>query len=325
MAAGLFALGVLAAPRVSAGELDPAAINEAQFSAKTKPGKGIEPVLIKLQVLLDRARFSPGEIDGRAGSNLERALAAFREASGLPKEGPPDEATLSRLIESSKEPAVVEYTVSPEDVKGPFLERVPAKMEDMVGLKSIGYASPLEALAEKFHASEALLEALNPGKAFDTPGTILIVPNVSPPAQAKSKDKVARIEINKSERWLKASAKDGRLLAFYPASIGSTEKPAPSGSFKVQAIAENPTYTYNPEFAFKGVKAEKKFEIAGGPNGPVGAVWIDLSAETYGIHGTAEPDRVGKGYSHGCVRLTNWDVKALAGMVEKGTAVDFKE
>jgi lipoprotein-anchoring transpeptidase ErfK/SrfK len=197
-------------------------------------------------------------------------------------------------------------------------------MEDMVGLKSIGYSSPLELLAERFHASESLLKELNRGKAFDENGTVISVPNVLPPP-GKPRDKVARIEVQKSEKALRAFDKEGRLLGFYPASIGSTEKPAPSGTFKVQAIAQNPTYTYNPEFKFKGVKANKKFEIAPGPNGPVGSVWIDLSAETYGIHGTAEPDRVGKSYSHGCVRLTNWDVKELAAMVEKGTAIEFRD
>src|SRR3712207_8258259 len=120
-------------------------------------------------------------------------------------------------------------------------------------------------------------------------------------------------------------SKDGKLVAFYPASIGSEEKPAPSGSRKVERVAQNPTYTYNPKYQFKGVKSDKPFTIKAGPNNPVGAVWIDLSIESYGIHGTPEPEKVGKTYSHGCVRLTNWDVRQLAAMVEKGTPVRSEE
>jgi lipoprotein-anchoring transpeptidase ErfK/SrfK len=322
--ASLIGLACLAPSAGVAKSLDAEAINSAQFSPKAKPGKGNDSVLVKAQVLLDRARFSPGLIDGRAGSNLEKAIAAFQQTNNLPGGGKLDEATWARLAETSPDPATIEYTISADDVKGPFLENVPAKMEDMVGLKRIGYSSPLELLAEKFHASEALLKELNRGKAFDEAGVVISVPNVLP-APGKPREKVARIEVQKSERALRAFDKEGKLLAFYPASIGSTEKPAPSGTFKVQAVAENPTYTYSPEFNFKGVKSDKKFEIAPGPNGPVGSVWIDLSAETYGIHGTAEPGRVGKSYSHGCVRLTNWDAKALAAMVEKGTAVEFRD
>ena len=289
----------------------------------------MSPVLLKAQVLLDRARFAPGRVDARGGSNLDKAIGAFQLANGLPGKGQLDEETWARLV-ADPEPVLVEYTIAAGDVKGPFLEKLPAKMEDMRGLKSLGYTSPLELLAEKFHASEALLKGLNRGKAFDQAGTTILVPNVEPAAAkpkepGKPKEKAARIEVEKAGRLLRAFDKDGKLLAFYPASVGSTEKPAPTGTFKVQAVAENPTYTYNPDFKFKGVNAETKFEVAGGPNSPVGAVWIDLSAETYGIHGTAEPDRVGKGYSHGCVRLTNWDVKELAAMVEKGATVEFKD
>ena len=113
-------------------------------------------------------------------------------------------------------------------------------------------------------------------------------------------------------------------MATYPATIGSEEKPAPSGTLKVERIARNPDYTYNPKYAFKGVKADKPFTIKPGPNNPVGTVWIALSKEGYGIHGTPDPAKVGKTSSHGCVRLTNWDAEELAGTIEKGARVDFE-
>lgn len=311
---------LLAAAPTVAAPLDAKAVNEAQLSQPQ--GKGISPVMIKAQVLLDRARFSPGEIDGRDGENLRKALKAFAKAQGLPEEGKLTRALLDKLAATSSEPVLHEHAIAADEVKGPFVEKIPARMEDMAKLDRLGYRSPAEALAEKFHMSEALLRALNPGKRLDEPGATILVANVK---DEKPKEKVAKIEIEKSARALRALDKDGKLLGYYPASIGSQEKPAPSGSAKVEAVAANPSYTYNPKYAFKGVKSDKPFTIKPGPNNPVGAAWIDLSIESYGIHGTPEPGKVGKSYSHGCVRLTNWDVRQLAQMVEKGTVVEFRE
>ncbi|RUT95818.1 L,D-transpeptidase, partial [Mesorhizobium sp. USDA-HM6] len=93
----------------------------------------------------------------------------------------------------------------------------------------------------------------------------------------------------------------------------------------VKRVVHNPTYHYNPKFAFKGVKAKRPFTIAKGPNNPVGSVWIDLSIESYGIHGAPEPGKIGTTFSHGCIRLTNWDAEDLAAMVKPGTKVNFKD
>jgi lipoprotein-anchoring transpeptidase ErfK/SrfK len=176
-----------------------------------------------------------------------------------------------------------------------------------------------ELLAERFHMDERLLKALNPGSRFEAGDEILVV-NV---ARAQEDEKAERLEVAKGERRLRAWSGDGVLLGSYPASIGSEEKPAPSGSFAVSRIARHPTWTYNPKFAFKGIEAKRPVTVPAGPNNPVGAVWIDLTADTYGIHGTPEPRNIGKSFSHGCVRLTNWDALDLAALVHKGTRVDF--
>jgi lipoprotein-anchoring transpeptidase ErfK/SrfK len=135
--------------------------------------------------------------------------------------------------------------------------------------------------------------------------------------------KAVKLEVDTQNNIVRVLAKDGALLAAYPASIGSEEKPAPSGTLKVVRVARNPTYTYDPEFKFHGVKAKEKVHIAAGPNNPVGSVWIALDQKSYGIHGTAEPSKVGKTDSHGCVRMTNWDALALAKIVRKGMPVEF--
>jgi lipoprotein-anchoring transpeptidase ErfK/SrfK len=331
-AAALIALTtLLGAAGARAQMLTVEEVNEAEFPAKG--GKGISPVKLKAQVLLDRARFSPGVIDGRDGDNVKKALAAFEKNAALTADGQLDAEVWAKLSATSSEPVLIEYTVTNEDLKGPFEKKIPAKFEDMARLDRLPYTSPEELLAEKFHVTEDLLKALNPGRALDQAGTI-IVPNTlagerrdaaARAPKADEKGRVARVEVDKKARALRALDKEGKLVAFYPATIGSQEKPAPSGTFEVRAVAENPTYTYNPEYKFQGVKSDKPFKIAPGPNNPVGSVWIDITKESYGIHGTPEPDKVSKSYSHGCVRLTNWDVEELARMVEKGTQVAFIE
>jgi lipoprotein-anchoring transpeptidase ErfK/SrfK len=193
-------------------------------------------------------------------------------------------------------------------------------MEQQKDLPGLGYISVREKLAEKFHMSEALLTALNPGRKFDQAGETITVANVkSGPLPAK----VSRIEIDKTHQLLSAFASDQKLIAVYPITAGSTEKPAPSGRLKVTVVQKNPTCRYNPKYAFKGVRSDKPFTIEPGPNNPVGSVWIGLSAEGYGIHGTPDPAKVSKSESHGCIRLTNWDALQLASGLSKGVPVDL--
>jgi lipoprotein-anchoring transpeptidase ErfK/SrfK len=321
--AALGFLGILGPALAAPQGLDLGAVNSAEWAPKNDKGKEIDPALIKAQVLLDRARFSPGVIDGHNGENLQNALKAFEKNNELKPDGALDEEVWKKLTETSADPVLIEYTITDDDVKGPFV-KIPDKMEDQAKLDRLGYSSPEELLAEKFHMDEDLLKGLNPDKSFGKAGTAIVVANVLRKTEpGKPKEKVAKIEIVKSEKVLRALAENGAVMAVYPASIGSEEKPAPSGSHTVRAIAPNPNYTYNPDYAFKGVKAKEKFEIKPGPNNPVGSTWIDLSVESFGIHGTPEPEKVGKAYSHGCVRLTNWDVQDLAKMVEKGTPVEF--
>jgi lipoprotein-anchoring transpeptidase ErfK/SrfK len=322
--AGLVTAACLSAfygsPAMAAEPLNAGTVNQAQLAPKSKSGTPSSAVMLRAQVLLDRADFSPGVIDGKSGENARQAIAAFQKAHGLRADGKLDQATFAKLTESGSEPALVDYKIADGDVKGPFVTNMPKDLEQMAKLDHLGYASPLELLSEKFHVSEALLQAINPGPAFDAAGATITVPNVRAP---RTSGKVVKIEVDKPGRGLRAFGPGGELVAYYPASVGSKEKPAPSGTFGVRRAMFNPTYTYDPIFAFKGVKAKEKVEIAEGPNNPVGSVWIDLTKPSYGIHGTAHPETIGKSESHGCVRLTNWDATELAHMVSKATVVVF--
>jgi lipoprotein-anchoring transpeptidase ErfK/SrfK len=312
-----------------AAELRPDSINAANFGGKQPAADHITPLSIKLQVLLDRAHFSPGEIDGKPGENLTKALVAFAEANGVaPGKSPLTPEIWSKLQSVSNDPVIADYVLTDGDVKGPYVEKLPAKMEDMQSLKTLGYTSPKEALSERFHMSQDLLAELNPGQKFNHAGDRIAVVNLPNDKQAarqpdKQPAKAARIEVDKTGETVKAFAKDGTLIGFFPASVGSEEKPTPSGTLKVISVEPNPTYRYDPKYKFKGVESTKPFTIKPGPNNPVGTMWIGLSQPSYGFHGTSEPSRVGKSESHGCVRMTNWDVERLGRLAKKGVEVNF--
>ena len=305
-----------------ASQLSPDGINNANFTGKLPSEDRLSALAVKVQVLLDRARFSPGEIDGQFGENVEKALVAFAEANGLAPGKVLTPEIWTKLQQASGDPVIAEYVVTDRDLKGPFLDKVPTHMEDMKSLKDLSYSGPKEALSERFHMSQELLAELNPGQKFDHAGDSINVANL---AHDKSTTKAARIEVDKTRGTVKALAKDGKLMAFYPATVGSEEKPTPSGTLKVVSIKPDPTYRYDPKYQFKGVKSDKPFTIAGGPNNPVGSMWIGLSQAGYGIHGTGDPSRVSKSESHGCVRMTNWDAEHLAQLVKKGVEVAFVE
>ncbi len=299
------------------------AVNAASFSPLPETAaKRPVPEVLRAEVLLDRARFSAGAIDGIDGDNFRKAVGAYQATMGLPVTSRLDQATWDRLVKDDAGPALVARATSEKDVAGPFLKRLPRKMEAQAGVEHMRYRDPLEQLSEEVHASQGLLRALNPKRRFDKAGQDLVVTQVVTGRPATA---VSRVVVDKAAHAVQALGADGRLVAFYPASIGSTEKPAPSGDFVIEKVTHNPEYRYDPKYAFKGVKSKVPFTIQSGPNNPVGSVWMALSDEGYGIHGTPDPDLVGKTQSHGCIRLTNWDAEDLAGMVGRNVPVSFQD
>lgn len=331
-AAASVILMLFAGPALAA-KLDTQGINSASFSAADLAGKPRSPraSLVKAQILLDRAGYSPGEIDGRHGDNFVKALAAFQVDHGLPSTGELDQASWDVLAGTTQEPVVTDYEITRQDLRGPFTKRIAAKFEAMAHLRRLNYRNVQEELAEKFHISPELLRAMNPRERFKKRGGTIAVAAVAQPDLALVKanrhapqlGSATRLEVDKDKLTLRAFDATGKLLRFFPASVGSEDKPAPTGRLEIERVNLRPDYTYNPKYAFKGVKAKHPFTIAPGPNNPVGLVWIDLNAEGYGIHGTPDPSRISKRYSHGCIRLTNWDALTLATLVRQGVPVTF--
>ena len=286
-----------------------------------KPPPPVDQQALRLQVLLDRAHFSPGQIDASVGHVTHVILSAFQTQHGLPATGTPDDATMQALEQGQESvPSTISYTIAYDDVRGPF-NPLPSDMMAEAKLPALNYQSAWDGLGEKFHCSPSLLHRLNPKQVGLKPGDQISVPNIHHdiPTGASS------ITVSKAARTVQVLDASGKPVATYPATIGSEHDPLPIGSWKTTKIEWNPTFYYDPNLFWNAKPQDAKATIKPGPRNPVGVVWIGLDKEHYGLHGTPVPASIGHTESHGCVRLTNWDAAEIAQMVSSGTPVLFQE
>ena len=346
---------------VLAGLLSASAAAAADKKAPpAKPARGPAEIeaATRLQVFLDRAEFAPGKLDGYYGDFTLKALALYRESRGEPV--PPTPAPkaapdVSGLDLASVDPVFITYTVTDADAQnvGELPEEVAAKAK----LKALPYRDLAEALGEKFHSDPDFLEELNPGKMKALKvGDQLRVPNVEPFELATVKDLKPGSEIappvaneipEEDAQPTPTEAPHGdapappvtvkvdtktnmlgvyqaeKLVAAYPVTIGSERTESPLGEWKVRGVAKMPNYRYDEKMLNEGERSDDFKMLAPGPNNPVGVIWIALNKKGIGLHGTEEPDSIGRSASHGCVRLANWDVVRLAGKVKGGVAVSI--
>nr|WP_254604914.1 L,D-transpeptidase family protein [Sphingomonas bacterium] len=296
------------------------------------------------EVILDRLGFSPGIIDGRPGLSFTAALKGFQTSRGLPVTGEPDAATLHALSANRSWRPTVAIKLTPEILAGPFVGTIPHDEDAQAKLPSLGYKDPMEKLAEMFHTSPATLTALNSPDTKLAPGAVITVPGVvaaNKNYDAKlpdhwratlatlnvdaSQPQAAKVVVSKHDKVLRAYDAGGKLVGQFMVTTGSTHDPLPIGTWKIYGADYNPKFHFNPKLFWDAKKSEKSAMLPPGPNGPVGVVWLDLSKEHYGIHGTPNPELIGRTASHGCVRLANWDAARLALMIKPGTPAIFTE
>jgi len=312
-------------------------------SAQPAAPPALDLNILHVQLLLDRLGFSPGVIDGKGGQSFTRALRGFQTAKELPVTGKADRATLKLLSRYRAIRPTRTLAISAEDAAGPFSGKLPADPALQAKLPALGYANLMERLAEKFHTTPATLVALNGRGARVGPGATLRFPNVLPASRAydaklppewrrtlsalnvsAGQPEGARVVVDRSDGVLMVYDKGDRLIAQFPATMGSEHDPLPIGEWTIKGAAYNPPFHYNPKLFWDVSDGESKQLLPAGPNGPVGVIWLDLSRPHYGIHGTPHPETIGRAESHGCIRLTNWDAARLSLMVKPGTPAVFR-
>lgn len=286
-----------------------------------KPAKPLrDQRIITLQIVMDRAGFSPGVIDGLDTKRFRIQLKAFKAAYNLNFQLN-DKKTAEKLLADSGGPAFVDYQITAKDLTYGFTPEIPELYVEQASMRRIDFTSAQEMFAERFHMDEQFLAEVNEGKDFAKVGETIKVAAFGKYLQKR----ISRIEADKKNLQVRGYDDKGNIVATYPASIGSNVTPSPTGTHTVRNKAQNPAYTYDPNGSAQPGQAKGLVLLPPGPNGPVGDAWIGLSKKTYGIHGTPDPSNIGVTASVGCVRLTNWDALELARLVQRGVKVTFIE
>ncbi len=302
-----------------------------------------ETPILRAQVLLDHLGFSPGVIDGKEGASYAAALRGFQQANDLADTGKLDAATERALQRWRQVPATRVVVIPAGFANGPFVPAFPKGAAAQAELPALGYRNLTEALAERFHTTPEMLVALNGAATLVGAGRPFRVPNIANIDRstlgedsrgwngtlerlgvAPEQPAAAKVVVDKSEGVLKVFGAGDKLIAQFPATMGSSRDPLPIGTWKIQGVSRNPEFHYNPKLFWDVSDSKEAVLLQPGPNSPVGVAWIDINKPHYGIHGTSEPHTIGRAESHGCIRLTNWDAARLAQMVKPGTPAIFQ-
>ncbi len=279
----------------------------------------------EIQVALARHLMSPGSIDGRMGPQTRAALAAYKTISTVNPDKGPGSAPAQNLTLKNLEldmPALTNYIVTSNDLDS--LQPMGTTWLAKSRQTSLAYETELELIGEKAHSSPVLIRKLNPGVNWSgiSPGAEVKIPDVTYP---DPESKAAFVVIHLGERFLEAFDSQSNLMAHFPCSIAAKVEKRPVGELHVIVVAPHPNYTVNPDLFPESSELQAlghKLILPPGPNNPVGVAWIGLDRPGYGIHGTPNPEEVGRTESHGCFRLANWDAEYMVKLAWLGMPVE---
>jgi peptidoglycan hydrolase-like protein with peptidoglycan-binding domain len=339
-----YGLGIVASAAVAIAQQPtaPAAKPQKPWVAPGTKGSEIDGKVFHAQVLLSAAGFSTAVIDGKDGMVFKKAVRGFQEARGLKVTGEIDRETAMQLLQGNR-PSTINVKLTREDISGNYVYPFPKKPELQAKLPQLGYRNMIEEVAERYHTTPKTLIALNGPTAMIGVGQTLRLPNVLPAArdysgQMKDDQRAIfaklnidsrqpagdHIVVDNSEGVMKVMDKSDKLVAQFPVTMGSSKDPLPLGTWKATNYAFLPPFHYQPDLFWDVDDSKEEQKLPPGPNGPVGVAWLDLTKEHYGIHGTPEPSTIGRAESHGCIRMTNWDVLRLSQMLKPGFKAVFQ-
>jgi hypothetical protein len=312
--------------------------------AQQKPDDPGRLEMVKVQIVLDRAHFRPGKIDGLGGEFTQKAADRYCTAYQM-EPG-------TRIDTSGVTTPYRDYTVTEEDVS--WTGKTASTPQEQEKLKRMAYGDTWELVAEKFHTDLDFVQELNPTlKEPPKAGDVLRVPDVEPfDMQAVKNLEQQRLGEAKAKKSAEGEGaaeatptpayeprrnlvllreprlielyEDGKLAGCFPCTPGSPEQPVPPGNYHVISNTLLPTFRWDKSVLETGKRSDTAYELPPGPNNPVGIVWLAINIPSRGIHGTPSPDQIGRNQSHGCIRTANWDAWILAQLIKKGTPLEVK-
>lgn len=334
---------VLGSAVLAIASLSGAVVSAQGTKAAVAAPAGLDRSTLHVQVILDHLGFSPGVLDGRSGKSLTAAIKGFQESRGLKVTGAMDKGLLQALYPYRAVRPTASVALTEAMLAGPYVNPLPKNPAEQAKLRSLAYRTAMEKLGEMFHTRPEVLVELNSAATKLMPGTKIVIPNILAAKRdydgklpeawrqtlsdlnvSSAQPQGVKVVVDKSDEVLRVLDRNGKLVAQFMATMGSTKDPLPIGTWKIQGASYNPEFHYNPDLFWDAKSTAKEALLPPGPNGPVGVIWLDLSKEHYGIHGTPSPETIGRAESHGCIRLTNWDAARLSLMVKLGTPAVFQ-
>jgi lipoprotein-anchoring transpeptidase ErfK/SrfK len=323
---------------------------ESDAALKGKP-QGADAV--RLQIFLDQQHFGPGVIDGKPGLFTEHAVMSWNEVNGHALH---DWTTVQTAAQQSVSQHLITVTVPNLTAKwvNPKLsnDRIAQSKTQRLSYRSVG-----ELMAERYHTDVDFLIELNGAKKIYAlkEGSELFVPNVTP----FEIEKIAGIqhprEETKAQRHVVVDTKRNQMRIYEAAPVALivaeddaavAAKPVANrsliasfpitpgkpqfihyGMWEMRTCVEFPNWRFDKSLLETGKRSKdpsKVYDLPSGPNSPVGVIWCGLSKSGIGLHGTADPETIGRAQSAGCIRLANWDAIRLPTLIRPGSSVEIR-